>query len=193
MIANAYGPLGEVVSIAGSIMGAVSALALAWRGRASWEPVEQDVSSGPQKVGGLLAALLIVLMWVDSRNSTTTDQLRAFVVTYGVGTLLFLVAYSALVGTLTYLRVVAIAPDRSEQQRIIGGFWLTSEARRERRAHATTVQEVLAGAAYDPDKVWSRPARQLAKTALIIGYMGLTICGTTALAAAAMLGGKALS
>lgn len=54
------------------------------------------------------------------------------------------------------------------------------------------MQRLLEGAAYEIDKVWSRPSRQLAKTSFVLAYLGLTISGTIALAAGAMRLGLAV-
>jgi hypothetical protein len=37
---------------------------MGFRGRAKWEPSEEDVSAGPQKVAALITAVGIVIIWV---------------------------------------------------------------------------------------------------------------------------------
>jgi hypothetical protein len=68
----------------------------------------------------------------------------------------------------------------------VGGFWKRGEAKRDQAKRKWTTQEALEGAAYDPDVLWSPTSRGLAKLCFIVGYLGLTICGTVALAAAAI-------
>jgi hypothetical protein len=70
-----YGPLSDVVAAAGSIIAASGAIALAWRGRTKWEPSEQDLDKGPQKVGGLLAAVLISVLWFQTVTGNSQPPL----------------------------------------------------------------------------------------------------------------------
>jgi hypothetical protein len=64
-----YGPVGNLVATAGTLVAVVGALALAWRGRGRWEPSEEDISTGPQRVAGLVAVAGLVLLWVRYHNS----------------------------------------------------------------------------------------------------------------------------
>jgi hypothetical protein len=185
VLAVDYGPFKDIVAAAGAIMAMVGAIGLAWRGRSRWEPSEQDIPAGAQKVGGLVAGLLIVLLWVEWRNTDHTKALDRLIIALGIGTVILLLVYSYLVGAQSYDVI------KTRTTRIIGGFWLKPEARAARDKHKITVQKLLAGSGYDPDKLWSRPSRQLAKSAFQLCYLGLTICGTVALAAAAIRVGLA--
>lgn len=189
MIGAEYGPFKDVVATAGSIMAAVGAIGLAWRGRANWEPSEEDVPRGAQKVGALVAAIAIALLWAEWRTAEHAGSLTTLAIVLGLCTIAFLLLYGYLVGLQTY-EVVEL----NGKRRIIGGFWLTSAATEARKSAPgnVTVQKLLAGAAYDPDVLWSRPSRQLAKIAFQCGYLGLTISGTVALAAAAIRVGLAV-
>ena len=179
--AKDYGPLKDIVALAGSIMAAGAAIALAFRGRARWEPSEQDIQAGAQKVGALVASVLIALMWVAWRDGKHNGTLVTVALVLLGATLLSLLLYGYLVGAQTYDVVT-----QDGTKKVIGGFWLTAEAKEQRKARNLTIQRLLEGAAYDVDKLWSRPSRQLAKSSFLLGYLGLTICGTVALAAAAI-------
>jgi hypothetical protein len=181
MPAPDYGPLKEVVTAGGSIIAAGGALFAAWRGRATFEPSAEDLPQGAQKVGGLLASLAIALMWVSWRDGRHNGSLVTTAIALGVLTFVFLIVYASLIGLMTY-KVIEI--DGSET-RVVGGFWLCTAAKEKKQAGETT-QEILEGGAYDVEKLWSRGSRQLAKLAFITGYLGLAICGTVALAAAAI-------
>lgn len=183
LLAADYGPLKDLVAVAGAIMAAVAAIGFAWRGRARWEPSEEDVPAGAQKVGGLVAAIAIVLLWVEWNDPADAHALNALAIGLGIAAVLFLLIYSYLVGVQSYDEV---KPDGS-RKRIIGGFWMTSAAKQEHAAAGNiSVQELLHRAGYDADRLWSRPSRQLAKTSFQIGYLGVTISGTVALAAVAI-------
>jgi hypothetical protein len=188
MVAADYGPLTDVVATAGAVAAAGGAIAFSWKGRASWEPSEQDVQAGAQKVGGLIASVLIALMWASWRNGKHIGTLETTALVLLALTLIFLLIYGYLVGVQTY----TVQRHDGTTEHIIGGFWLTSEAKKSRAKHNVTIQELLEGAAYDVNKLWSPPSRQLAKSSFVLGYLGLTICGTVALAAAAIRLGLAV-
>jgi hypothetical protein len=182
VIAADYGPLGNLVATAGAVVAAGGAIGLAWRGRSRWGPSEEDVPGGADKVGALLATLAIVLMWADWRSDDHIGSLEAVAIGLGIGAGVAFLAYIYLIGVQTYDVPAGAGPSR----KIIGGFWLTPRARKARQENDVSVQELLAGAAYNPDRLWSRPSRQLAKLSFQVCYLALTTCGTVALAAAAI-------
>jgi Ca2+/H+ antiporter len=185
--ATEYGPLSNLVATAGAVIAAGAAIAFAWRGRMNWEPSEDDIPKGPQKVGGLIAAVTIVVIWSQYFEVSHLPQVKDIAwVLLGI-TVLSLLAYILLVTTQTYTKIVSPEANRTEKRKIIGGFWLTTEAKRIKRQKKVTVQELLKGAAYDEDKVWSRLSRALSKICFVLCYLGLTVCGTVALASAAMI------
>lgn len=177
-----YGPLKDIVGSAGAIISAGGAITLSWRGRFNWEPSEQDIPAGARKVGGLVASVLIALMWATWRNQSAIPKLEAVALTTLGLTVVFLVLYGFLVGLDTY----NVELVDGSNKRIVGGFWLTAKARKSKSKSGVTTQVLLEGAAYDPDILWSRFSRQVAKGSFILAYLGLTICGTLALAAAAI-------
>lgn len=182
-----YGALQPVVSDAGSIIAAGGAIALAWRGRFNWEPSEQDVSGGPQKVGGLVAAILIVILWVSAHGSPRSQFLVPLVVGTAAICVVALCAYSFLIGLQTYTRI-GVVDGHAQNQKIIGGFALTAQARKILNERSDlTVQGLFEGSAYDVDRVWTRPSRAAAKVLFVVCYLSLAISGTVALAAAAIL------
>src|SRR5690349_20284856 len=96
-----YGVLKNVVAAAGSLLAATGALLLGWRGRGRWEPAEEDVPRGPQKVGSLLAALAIAVIWARYRHDHP-QTLTGLIIGFGVACLIALCAYSFLIGVYTY-------------------------------------------------------------------------------------------
>ena len=188
LAAQNYGVLKDVVATAGSIMAAGSAIRFSWKGRADWEPSEQDIPSGAQKIGALIAAVLIALVWVRWRDGKHTGSLEeAALILLGL-TVAFLIAYGYLVGVQTY----KVAQINGKTRNVIGGFWLTNEAKQSKARHNVPIQQLLEGAAYNVDRLWSPASRQLAKTTFVVGYLGLTVCGTVALAAGAIRLGLAV-
>ncbi|WP_372666282.1 hypothetical protein [Amycolatopsis kentuckyensis] len=178
-----YGSFAGLVNVAGTIIAMGSALALTFRGRSRWEPSEEDVPRGAQKVSGLLAAGAVALLWVTYREQPQEIGWHLPVV-LGSLTFGFLLLYGFLIGNQTY-EVERMAGATTKQVKIIGGFWLTAKAR-SLVAKGKTRQDILAGAAYQLDRVWPRPARSLAKLSFVVGYTGLVVCGTVALGAVAI-------
>jgi hypothetical protein len=184
-----YGALGTIVATAGSIMAAGTAIGYSWRGRIQqWEPSEQDLPKGGQKVGGLVAAGLVVLLWSEMRDATDVPALNRLIIGSLAITLVFLLLYSFLVGTQKYTRWEGT----KKAYTVIGGYRLTPIARKKRNENGAPVQQVFKGLEYDPDRVWTRGSRQLAKTSFVLLYIGLTVSGTVALASAAVRLGLAV-
>jgi hypothetical protein len=186
-MSSKYGALADIVTASGSIMAAAAAIALAWRGRTKWEPSEEDVPEAGQKVGALVAATTIVLMWSEMNDPQDGPTLDKIIATLTVGTAILFLTYTFLVGLQTY----RLYPGLKEEVRIIGGFRLTQQARLHRKRNVD-VQQLLKGFAYQPEKVWTRMSRQLAKTTCIAVYVGLLVSGTVDLAAAAIRLGLAV-
>jgi hypothetical protein len=172
---------------ASTLLRLLPAIALGWRGRSKWEPSEEDLSKGPQKVGSLLAAVFIVAIWAQMNDQAHFAALTNLAISLGGIYLLFLPVYSSLISTQTYEIVVAPNPHDFVPQKISGGFWLTEEAKREKRKNRVTTQDLLKGAHYNPDILWSRLSRGLAKLSFVISYILLTVCGTLALTCAAII------
>lgn len=192
-----YGVFKDIVANAGSLMATVTAIALGFKGRAKWEPSEQDINKGPQRVAGVVSAVFIAVLWAfrDSEN-------KYFLATGALGsgflTVLTLCAYGYLISLCTYYREI-VNGNHVNKENIIGGFFLTKAANqmiqnaKKTNSSPRTIQELFKGSAYDPDLVWTRPSRAFAKQLFVISYLGLTVCGTVALASASILIGHSLN
>jgi hypothetical protein len=53
----------QIVADAGALIAAAGAILVSWKGRARWEPWEEDVPKGPQQVAGLVTAVAIGVLW----------------------------------------------------------------------------------------------------------------------------------
>jgi hypothetical protein len=203
MIVKDYGAFAPIVSTAGSIMAMGAAITLGFKGRAKWEPVEEDVAKGPQKVASIVAALLIVLVWVQFNDVQYENTLTRLVIWCSSALILSLLVYGLLKGYV-YTRVrkkpgSAPTSKATEEIKVIGGLWLTKAARKRLsdpeepdapgQQAPLTVQRLFAMTDYDKDLLWSRPSQQLASMLFTIGYLGLIIAGTVALGSGAILTG----
>ncbi len=187
---ESYGVLAQAVAVAGSLVSATTAIRLTWKGRFSWEPVEEDIPKGAQKIGGLLTSVCIALLWYSFffiKSITDSAMIKVAALT-GSGAFAALVIYSILVAVFVYDKEVVVGKNKTDKTKIIGGFWLTGIAKDALLKNPTiTIPEVFKGAKYDPDKVWPRFSRALTKVSFQISYVALVGLGTLALSAASLL------
>ncbi len=191
IIQSNYGALADLVSTAGAIIAAGGAISLGWRGRTKWEPSEEDIPRAPGKVAGLFASVMIVILFAQSRDSAQMPFITRLAFGLSILCVLFLCLYVFLVAMQTYHVVESPQRGKAVKRNVIGGLWLTPEAKQAKHKKKLPVQKVLAGAASDIDMVWPRPSRALAKLAFLICYLGLLVSGTVALACAALILGAA--
>ncbi|HTG36538.1 MAG TPA: hypothetical protein VLB76_26775 [Thermoanaerobaculia bacterium] len=182
-----YGTLAPLVRTVGWLMSAATAISLSWRRRAKWEPSEEDVSQGPARVGGLLTAVLIAILWTQMADLQHERYLLLLALWLAGATLVSLLVYVFLTSIMVFTQEYALRKNVIAERKIIGGFWLKPKAQEVIAQKSLSVQEVLEGAGNNPDKVWSRPSRGLVKILFILCYMGLIVCGTTALTSVAIL------
>jgi hypothetical protein len=200
-----YGAFAPIVSTAGTILAMGGALTLGWKGRAKWEPVEEDVPRAPQKVASLVAALMVVLIWVQWNDVQYKSTLTKLVIWCSIALIVSLVVYGLLKGFIyTAVRKKKGEPANStetEEIKVIGGLWLNKHAKEhvgkpegpqvpgQPPSQSLTVQRMFALCEYVKDEVWSRPSQQLASMLFTLGYLGLIIAGTVALGSGAILTG----
>lgn len=169
-------------------MAMVAAISFGWKGRAKWEPDEEDIPKGPQKVASLVAACSIAMIYLLMAKPEFVSQLTRIVIFSLVVTVLSLLVYTLLVNGLIYEKVVS----KHKTIKIIGGLWKTKTASAAQKKESVTTQELFAGGQYMPDKVWPRIARGLSKVLFLLGYFGLSDAGTIALGTVAVIAGVKL-
>lgn len=190
LVSPDYGGFAPIVKIAGSVMAMGSAIGLGWRHRAKWEPIEEDVPAGPQRVGGLIAAITIALIWVGLNSSSLLTKITIYCLADALLSLFIYILLQMLVYDRVSVRPNALSgTHQTESVKVIGGLWLRADARQELRKEdgPKTVQELFAGREYKKDLVWPRAAQGLAKALFALVYIGLTVGGTVALGAASIL------
>jgi putative ABC transport system substrate-binding protein len=183
-----YGIFTDVVKAVGFLASASAAISLTWKGRARWEPSEEDIPKGPQKVAGLASAVALGLLWSFAAHNAHLQFLKTLTF-WALGLCISaLLVYGYLVGVQTYLRETTQG-GTSAIEKIIGGFWLRPHAHRatQKGPQPLTVQEFLTQSNGNVDRVWSRQSRGLAKTIFTICYLLLTVPGTISLTSASML------
>ncbi len=192
MAEASYGVLAQIVATGGSLIAAAAALALTWKGRFHWEPVEEDIPKGAQKIGGLLIAIVITILWYRSHFEGSMDgnALIQLALLFGFSGLAALIVYTLLVGVLVYEKQIAITRNATKSVKVIGGFWLTrqaTEALRSGDPRPHSIRDLFIGAQYNEDLVWPRFSRSLAKACFQLAYIALVGLGTSALAAISLL------
>lgn len=125
-------------------------------------------------------------MWVTWHRTQDLSPVTDVAGTGAVVSFVALLVYVYLIVVQTYTREIAVSASATRTDKVIGGFWLTPEGRKQ-AALGKTVQDIFAGMAYRADNLWPRPARALAKLSFIASYVLLMVAGTVALAAAGIL------
>jgi hypothetical protein len=174
-----YGPFSTLIKSTGWLIASSVAVGLAWRRRSKWEPSEEDVSGGPAKLGGLLAAVGLAIIWSQFVSPEKTGALVSLSLWAAGLSLLCLLLYGFITAVSTYRETEVGKLPRN----IIGGFWLTEEARRGlAKSHSMTLQQLFQE--LGTERTWPRSSRALSKTCFVTMYLGLTVAGSVALTCA---------
>lgn len=179
-----YGPFAPVVGYAGAIMAAGAALFLMWGGKMQkWRPPDEDLPGTAQAVVLLLCGVGMVLQWYFAVPNAIAWFLGA-VAALAVGCVLSFLRYSGLLGIYIYIKRVAVGQKSTRDVRILGGRELLADAEQKRQKFGLDVQSLLEGAAYNPDRLWSREARQWVKQRVLLFFILTLVFGTSALTGA---------
>lgn len=183
---NEFGPLADLVAIAGCIMAAGTALLAAWTGkRTKWAPVQEQLPNGARRVAGLLSAATTAILYIEWATgiARAAGILTIIVVLALVLTALAFYFYQHQLGLLTY-RIHKGTPAETQ---IVGGSELTARARKAAEAREIEdPEDLLPGFAHDPVQVFTRKSIQQAKSQLSALYAVFLYAGTVALAAVAL-------
>jgi hypothetical protein len=185
--ADEYGVLTTLVKTIGFLVSAAAAIWFAWRKRANWEPSEEDVPKGAHRLAGLATVVGIAILYGQLANPENVPVLIQLSLVNLTVAIVALSIYSLLIGTLIYIKRTSDRRGRTKEIRIIGGFWLTREARIAKQTHKVTTQKLLEGAAYDPDLLWARLVRSSAKLTFMLSYIALNAAGSLSLTCAGIL------
>ena len=176
----------EITKTAASLLGAAATLTLTFKGPWKWEPAEEDLPMGLRKIGGLLGAIALAILYVRYYTPEHASFLTNLAVGLGALALVSFLIYGALIRIYIYIKKVADTPGKVRSYKIIGGLWLTAAARKALKKQPV-IQMIFEGAAYNEDAVWPRPARALSQVLFNLSYLGLVVGGMLALTTASML------
>ncbi len=189
-----YGVFAQLVAVAGSLMSAATAISLTWKGRAKWEPDDQDLPKGAQRVGGLISAAAIGALWWAFASAKVLKAPAILWIGGGalLAALLALLVYGILITVFMYDQEITTDGKTGSKIKIVGGFWLSQHAKTVLRQQAAankpvTVQLLFKGSAYSPDNIWPRFGRALAKACFNLSYILLVAAGTIALTCVSLL------
>jgi protein-S-isoprenylcysteine O-methyltransferase Ste14 len=109
-----FGPLAYLVSTAGSLAAAASAIGLAFTERAKWQPPEEAVPAGTSRVSALVAMVFVAIIYVLG-NTVGLISLAAITI------LFLLLAIICLVTSIsTNIRYSFFYPTRDEKGTLSG-------------------------------------------------------------------------
>lgn len=187
---SGYGALGGIVAVAGSVMAAGGAITLAFKGRAQWEPIEEDVPRAPAKVAALATAVCVVLIWATARQRHDPGWLVPFCLGCLIATFVGMCLYVWLVQVHTFTAEFATGREHAVPRKVIGGLWLTHRAKKamlDRPDEPIPLQRLFEGAAYNKDLLWSGNSQFAAKVLFLAAFVALQVFGSLSLASAAIL------
>jgi ABC-type uncharacterized transport system substrate-binding protein len=169
----------QLAKIVATLLTIGSSITLAWKGRNKWEPSEQDLSNGAQRVSGLIIAVGVTILWVVYLDLKYFDLLVKATIIFVIFSVAFFLIYGILISTLTY--------EKKGKVKIIGGYKLRPAAKKMLRSNGNTIQDVFALFSFDTDKTWTRLSRALAKASFTICYLLFMLSGTLSISAAAVI------
>lgn len=180
-----YGDLAPLVKAVGWLVSSAWAVIVGWRGRSKkWAPVDEEIKGGVSRVGGLLTAGCLALLWFLAATDVSQGRwlLRVAILSAAVTVAAFLANNFALTGLIYNSREADGTP-----KRIVGGLWLTANARAAKKQNDDTVEGVLEGNRWTKDRVWPRPSQAAAKTLFLLMYLLFTVAGSGFLAGGGLL------
>lgn len=182
-----FGILTGLVDDVGALMAAGLAISLAFKGRNSWEPSEEDIPNGPARIAGSLTAVAVGYLWFQSEKLFEEGLFSSILFIAMPCVVISFLIYIVLITVFTFDKVTAVSDKDCKTEKIIGGLWLSGPARDGLREKNATVQHLLEGAAYDSDLIWPRFSRALSKVFFVSAYLALIVSGSVMLTAGAIL------
>ncbi len=180
-IASDYGPFAPVVGYAGAIVAAAASLFALWGGKMEkWRPPDEDLPGGAQALVLLLCGVGMVLLWYFAVPDLIAWMIVA-VIFFAITSVFCFIKYSSLLGGHIYTKRIAVSSRETRDTRILGGRELLPEAEKNRKKFKVDIQKLFEGAAYNPDLLWSREARQWVKQRVLIFFILTLVLGTYAL------------
>jgi len=123
----------------------------------------------------------MVFIWLNTNPANLSDKINLAIILVIIAVVAF-ISYYAMLRILTYDKVIAVGAKKTEVTKIVGGLWLRKTAKEiMNEKKVRTIQELLKGAAYDADELWSRGSQELAKSVIVIFYLAIVTCGTIGL------------
>lgn len=176
-----FGPFGPVVGYGSAIAAAAGALAFLWAGKLEkWRPPEEDLPGAGKSVVLLFCAVGMVTQWYLARPETA-PWILGVSIAFAMLCMVCFVMYSGDLGTYVYTMLVATSASTTKSRRILGGVELLPAAAEIQRAEGLTIQQLLEGADFDPDRLWSRESRRRVKTRVLLLFLFTLIVGTWSL------------
>ena len=125
------GLFAPIVGYLGALIAAVYAIwTLIWKKKVWKTP--QDIL--PSTIKGLIAVILgigIVFFWLTTVPETINNTMKISVILVGIAIVSFILYY-AFLRSFSYGKVVAKENNQTDTVTILGGLWLTKEAKKQR-------------------------------------------------------------
>jgi hypothetical protein len=185
-MAQDYGQLNSVVAISGTLIGAGTAIGLAWMRRAKWMPPVESVPGGTAKVSALLCSAVIGILFLE-RVQLGLGYMVVIVIACLVLTVIALGVSVYTNTTHSFIRRTNLSGKQGPiETRVLGGRTMTEEAARISQKKNLGAQQLYENANYKADLVWTKQSQALVQVASTMGFILLQASGSIALASVAI-------
>lgn len=175
----------QITKGASAALGMITALYAGFKGRAEWEPHDQDIPSGSHRLAALAACVLIVLVTYAWGTPQFGGVIGAIAL---IGLILAIICYFSYqqLTTKHIYKIGRIVDGQSVRVNILGGAYPTSEAQKKIN-EGITVPELVDGCGGNLSQIWDNDSRSETRLKYEASYMGMIVGGTLSLASIGIL------
>jgi hypothetical protein len=179
-----YGIFGPLVTATSAIMAAGGAIVLLWAGPLEkWRPPDADLPDQARRMIFLACSVIMALLTYRASPQTINFMEISAWFLLGAGIVLGIL-YSALRFGLYHSK---IKPSGKGRELVLGGLWMTNEAKTAMKEHNIRDIDGLLDGADSPSRIWSGPSRFFARVLMMATFILFLVSSTAALIEAGLI------
>jgi hypothetical protein len=180
------GPFAPLFGYVGALLALVYGIwTLIWGKKGIWETPQDIIPKTIRGLLGIIVAIAITITWLFATSENLYDLINLSI-GLGIGIILAFIAYYSVIRIFTYEVIYAKDNNLTSPVKILGGFWLTTKAK-ELHSQGIGIQDLLKGAVYDVDKLWSRFSQEICKVVIILLYIMIVFGGIVGITTAGLI------
>jgi hypothetical protein len=182
MTLSDYGVFADIVGVVLTGASAVATIAVTWRGKIErWQPPQEVLPQGARNVATVLSFIGIALCWLNV-DSTNWKLSQLWGVALAIALVVFFAAYYAVFDWRCFTLVEPGKKAKPVKRKIVGGFWLTPQAR-SLVVRGKSEKALLYESAGNIEGIWPRASLTVARTTLALLFIGVMTTGTVGMTA----------